>query len=248
MRARSARRCSPRCATSTRCRRSRQERGWYFEHSRMSAPQSKAITRAVNRLCGELREHARARGRVRHPRVAARLRSRGANCPAGSSRRNRRTRSRTPTSASDTETIIVISSTLSRRLVVRSPRMLLSHGARNCTSESCPSRARIRGRARTAACRRSPSSSGCDDQQHVRAERGLRAVDHLRHGVDPAHRDPDPEEHAAHRHQERSGTSATGVVRIVCQTLRGGRSDVPSCTAAFPMLIDVPTSEAGETG
>jgi acyl-CoA oxidase len=34
------------------------ERGWYFEHSRMSAPQSKAITRAVNRLCGELREHA----------------------------------------------------------------------------------------------------------------------------------------------------------------------------------------------
>jgi acyl-CoA oxidase len=35
-----------------------QERGWYFEHSRMSAPQSKAITRAVNRLCGELREHA----------------------------------------------------------------------------------------------------------------------------------------------------------------------------------------------
>ncbi len=36
-----------------------QERGWYFEHSRMTAPQSKAITRRVNRLCGELREHAR---------------------------------------------------------------------------------------------------------------------------------------------------------------------------------------------
>jgi acyl-CoA oxidase len=35
-----------------------QERGWYFEHSRMTAPQSKAITRRVNRLCGELREHA----------------------------------------------------------------------------------------------------------------------------------------------------------------------------------------------
>jgi len=34
------------------------ERGWYFEHSRMSARQSKAITRAVNRLCGELREQA----------------------------------------------------------------------------------------------------------------------------------------------------------------------------------------------
>ncbi|HEX6461026.1 MAG TPA: acyl-CoA dehydrogenase [Thermoleophilaceae bacterium] len=36
-----------------------QERGWYFEHSRMTAPQSKAITRCVNRLCGELRQHAR---------------------------------------------------------------------------------------------------------------------------------------------------------------------------------------------
>jgi len=35
-----------------------QERGWYFEHSRMTAPQSKAITRCVNRLCGELRGHA----------------------------------------------------------------------------------------------------------------------------------------------------------------------------------------------
>jgi acyl-CoA oxidase len=34
------------------------ERGWYFEHSRMTAQQSKAITRAVNRLCGELREQA----------------------------------------------------------------------------------------------------------------------------------------------------------------------------------------------
>ncbi|HKN68104.1 MAG TPA: acyl-CoA dehydrogenase [Gemmatimonadaceae bacterium] len=37
-----------------------QERGWYFEHSRMTAPQSKAITRHVNRLCGELRENALA--------------------------------------------------------------------------------------------------------------------------------------------------------------------------------------------
>jgi acyl-CoA oxidase len=35
-----------------------QERGWYFEHSRMSAPQSKAITRRVNGLCAELREQA----------------------------------------------------------------------------------------------------------------------------------------------------------------------------------------------
>jgi acyl-CoA oxidase len=36
-----------------------EQRGWYFEHSRMSAPQSKAITRRVNRLCSELRENAR---------------------------------------------------------------------------------------------------------------------------------------------------------------------------------------------
>jgi acyl-CoA oxidase len=35
-----------------------EQRGWYFEHSRMTAPQSKAITRAVNRLCTELREQA----------------------------------------------------------------------------------------------------------------------------------------------------------------------------------------------
>ena len=42
------------------------------------------------------------------------------------------------TSAIDTEMIIVISSTVSRRAVVRSPRMLLSQGGRNCTSDSCP--------------------------------------------------------------------------------------------------------------
>ena len=36
-----------------------EQRGWYFEHSRMSAPQSKAITRRVNALCGELRAQAR---------------------------------------------------------------------------------------------------------------------------------------------------------------------------------------------
>jgi len=34
------------------------ERGWFFEHGRMTAPRSKAITKAVNRLCAELREHA----------------------------------------------------------------------------------------------------------------------------------------------------------------------------------------------
>jgi len=34
------------------------ERGWYFEHGRMTGPRSKAVTRAVNRLCGELRDDA----------------------------------------------------------------------------------------------------------------------------------------------------------------------------------------------
>ena len=33
-------------------------RGWFFEHGRMTAPRSKAITRAVNRLCVELRDPA----------------------------------------------------------------------------------------------------------------------------------------------------------------------------------------------
>jgi acyl-CoA oxidase len=36
------------------------ERGWFFEHGRMTAPRSKAITKAVNRLCAELRPHAEA--------------------------------------------------------------------------------------------------------------------------------------------------------------------------------------------
>ena len=34
------------------------ERGWFFEHGRMTGPRSKSITRSVNRLCAELREHA----------------------------------------------------------------------------------------------------------------------------------------------------------------------------------------------
>jgi len=34
------------------------ERGWFFEHGRMTAPRSKAITKAVNRLCAELRDDA----------------------------------------------------------------------------------------------------------------------------------------------------------------------------------------------
>jgi acyl-CoA oxidase len=34
------------------------ERGWFFEHGRMTAPRSKAITKAVNQLCADLREHA----------------------------------------------------------------------------------------------------------------------------------------------------------------------------------------------
>lgn len=35
------------------------DRGWYLEHGRLSPPRSKAITSAVNRLCTELRPHAR---------------------------------------------------------------------------------------------------------------------------------------------------------------------------------------------
>jgi acyl-CoA oxidase len=34
------------------------DRGWFFEHGRMTGPRAKAITRSVNRLCVELREHA----------------------------------------------------------------------------------------------------------------------------------------------------------------------------------------------
>ena len=34
------------------------ERGWFFEHGRMTAPRAKLITRSINRLCAELREHA----------------------------------------------------------------------------------------------------------------------------------------------------------------------------------------------
>src|SRR3954466_6665883 len=33
------------------------ERGWFFEHGRMTGPRAKAVTRAINRLCAELREH-----------------------------------------------------------------------------------------------------------------------------------------------------------------------------------------------
>ena len=34
------------------------DRGWFFEHGRMTGPRAKGVTRAINRLCGELREHA----------------------------------------------------------------------------------------------------------------------------------------------------------------------------------------------
>ncbi len=34
------------------------ERGWYQEHGRLSSTRSKAVIKAVNTLCGELREHA----------------------------------------------------------------------------------------------------------------------------------------------------------------------------------------------
>jgi acyl-CoA oxidase len=35
------------------------ERGYYQEHGRLSAGRSKAVIKAVNALCGELRVHAR---------------------------------------------------------------------------------------------------------------------------------------------------------------------------------------------
>ncbi|MEA2427874.1 MAG: acyl-CoA oxidase [Thermoleophilaceae bacterium] len=34
------------------------ERGWFFEHGRMTGPRSKGVTRLVNRLCSELRPNA----------------------------------------------------------------------------------------------------------------------------------------------------------------------------------------------
>jgi acyl-CoA oxidase len=34
------------------------DRGWFQEHGRLSSPRSKAVIKAVNGLCGELREHA----------------------------------------------------------------------------------------------------------------------------------------------------------------------------------------------
>lgn len=35
-----------------------EERGWYQEHGRLSSTRSKAVIKAVNTLCAELREHA----------------------------------------------------------------------------------------------------------------------------------------------------------------------------------------------
>jgi acyl-CoA oxidase len=35
-----------------------QDRGWFFEHGRMTGPRAKSITARVNRLCKELRDHA----------------------------------------------------------------------------------------------------------------------------------------------------------------------------------------------
>ena len=34
------------------------DRGWFQEHGKLSSPRSKAVIKAVNALCGELREHA----------------------------------------------------------------------------------------------------------------------------------------------------------------------------------------------
>ena len=54
------------------------ERGYFQEHGRLSGARSKAVVKAVNTLCGELRpRRARARGRVRRARERARRRARG---------------------------------------------------------------------------------------------------------------------------------------------------------------------------
>ena len=37
-----------------------EDKGWFLEHGRISAARAKAVTTEVNRLCGELRPHARA--------------------------------------------------------------------------------------------------------------------------------------------------------------------------------------------
>ncbi len=34
------------------------ERGWFFEHGRMTGPRAKAVTRTINRLCSDLRQQA----------------------------------------------------------------------------------------------------------------------------------------------------------------------------------------------
>ena len=34
------------------------DRGWFQEHGRLSSTRSKAVIKAVNALCGELRPHA----------------------------------------------------------------------------------------------------------------------------------------------------------------------------------------------
>ena len=66
------------CARSTRCSGIEAERGYFQEHGRLSAARSKAVVKAVNTLCGELRpRRARAGRRVRRAGDRARRRPRG---------------------------------------------------------------------------------------------------------------------------------------------------------------------------
>ena len=46
------------------------DRAWFLEHGRLTPARAKAVIAAVNELCGELRPHADAGGRVRHPRTS----------------------------------------------------------------------------------------------------------------------------------------------------------------------------------
>ena len=50
--------CSTGSAASTRCIAIEAERGWYQEHGRLTPTRSKAVVKAVNTLCGEVRDDA----------------------------------------------------------------------------------------------------------------------------------------------------------------------------------------------
>ena len=55
---RAARRARPGLRPATRCIAIEAERGWFQEHGRLSPTRSKAVIKAVNALCAELRADA----------------------------------------------------------------------------------------------------------------------------------------------------------------------------------------------